>query len=361
MKDFKYSSNSLRSLKRELDRAFGVEPEPKKSINLKKISKIIKPSLFLIAVIGGTVLLIFATSRLFSNDLGMASAGAGTSFIGKHKVETEFRNMENSLAKGGDDISTYRTEDPYLKLFFYRVKQGESVYSISRQFDVPMDTLISLNSMNDAHTIGVGDRLLVPNMRGILYTVKDGDTIEKIAKEYDINADDIVYANEIDADKIAEGLILFLPNARLSEKERARALGHYFTKPLRGRFTSGYGMRRHPITRRMTFHTGIDIAAPTGTPIAAAREGRVVFAGWKGGYGKVVVIRHQFGYETWYAHMSTILVRNGQYVQMGQRIGRVGNTGVSTGPHLHFEVRRYGRPTNPLSYHGLRRSGGRYY
>jgi len=120
-----------------------------------------------------------------------------------------------------------------------------------------------------------------------------------------------------------------------------------FIWPARGVFTSGFGMRRHPIFRIRRMHTGQDIAAPYGTPVQAAAEGQVIYTGWFGGYGKIVVIDHGQGISTLYAHLSSILARDGAYVRRAQTIGRVGSTGYSTGPHVHFEVRVNGRPIDP--------------
>ncbi|HQK92642.1 MAG TPA: peptidoglycan DD-metalloendopeptidase family protein [Armatimonadota bacterium] len=120
--------------------------------------------------------------------------------------------------------------------------------------------------------------------------------------------------------------------------------------PVSGRITSGYGMRIHPISRRLANHTGVDISAPTGTDVAAAGSGVVCKAayGYNGGYGNMVVVNHGNGRATLYAHLSSISVRVGQTVTAGQKLGEVGSTGRSTGPHLHFEVRINGRPTNPM-------------
>ena len=119
--------------------------------------------------------------------------------------------------------------------------------------------------------------------------------------------------------------------------------------PISGaRITSGFGMRRHPLLGYNKLHTGIDFGAARGTPIKAAGDGVVVHAGWRGSYGRAVVIKHTGKYSTLYAHMSkTAKLKKGQHVRQGQVIGYVGTTGRSTGPHLHYEVRKGGRPVNP--------------
>lgn len=118
--------------------------------------------------------------------------------------------------------------------------------------------------------------------------------------------------------------------------------------PVHGRLTSGFGNRFHPILGYQRFHAGVDLAAAAGTPILAAADGRVRNAGWSGGYGQEVEIAHGAGIETRYGHMSRIAARIGEVVHKGQVIGWVGSTGLSTGPHVHFEVMRNGRPVNPL-------------
>lgn len=127
-----------------------------------------------------------------------------------------------------------------------------------------------------------------------------------------------------------------------------------FMKPISGPITSPFGWRTHPIFKSRIFHSGIDIGGPNGGAIAASNDGRVIYAGWYGGYGKVVILDHGVingkPITTLYGHMSSINVSNGQSVRKGQTIGREGSTGYSTGPHCHFEVRVNGKPTNPLSY-----------
>jgi murein DD-endopeptidase MepM/ murein hydrolase activator NlpD len=119
--------------------------------------------------------------------------------------------------------------------------------------------------------------------------------------------------------------------------------------PVNGRVTSGFGSRFHPILGYVRMHAGLDLAASYGSPIVAAADGRVLLAGWSGGYGNLVRIAHAGGLQTMYGHMSRIVARSGQAVRQGQLIGYVGSTGLSTGPHLHYEVLRNGRPVDPKS------------
>ncbi|MEI8389021.1 MAG: peptidoglycan DD-metalloendopeptidase family protein [bacterium] len=132
-----------------------------------------------------------------------------------------------------------------------------------------------------------------------------------------------------------------------------------FIKPISGAITSPFGWRRHPIFGSMRFHTGVDISNSYGTPIKASNGGKVIYSGWYGGYGKVVIVDHgnmDCGshkgqrFSTLYAHMSSTAIGNGSSVKKGQIIGYEGMTGYSTGPHVHFEVRINGKPNNPLGF-----------
>ena len=116
------------------------------------------------------------------------------------------------------------------------------------------------------------------------------------------------------------------------------------------RISSGFGMRMHPIHNKWVGHKGVDYAAPSGTPIHATADGTVIHAGWESGYGNLVKIRHDFGVETRYAHLSQIRVEVGQRVSRGDRIGDMGNSGRSTGTHLHYEVRISGGAVNPMKF-----------
>ena len=123
---------------------------------------------------------------------------------------------------------------------------------------------------------------------------------------------------------------------------------------------SGYGMRIDPIYKTAKFHAGMDFSANIGTPVYATGDGVIKKAGWQSGYGKIIIVSHGFGYETWYAHLNKYNVRVGQKVVRGEVIGEVGNTGKSTGPHLHYEVHLKGKVVNPVNYYFMDLSAEEY-
>jgi murein DD-endopeptidase MepM/ murein hydrolase activator NlpD len=125
------------------------------------------------------------------------------------------------------------------------------------------------------------------------------------------------------------------------------ALGELFVYPIRGRLTSPYGWRNDPISGVRRFHAALDLAASIGTPVKAAMDGKVSTVGFNGTYGKFIILSHNNGFQTMYAHLNVTSVTQGSYINQGSKIGEVGSTGYSTGPHLHFAVFKNGRPVNP--------------
>jgi len=158
------------------------------------------------------------------------------------------------------------------------------------------------------------------------------------------------YAQELAARRDIEAMIRA---AQRGDSGTVRYSGHSdgrFMRPVNGRLSSTYGSRIHPITRTRRFHNGIDLAASSGTSIKAAGAGKVIFVGWKNAYGKTVIIDHGSGWSTMYGHCSSFSVSRGQTVSKGQTIARVGSTGWSTGPHLHWTVYKNGSAVNPLGH-----------
>jgi murein DD-endopeptidase MepM/ murein hydrolase activator NlpD len=187
------------------------------------------------------------------------------------------------------------------------------------------------------------------------YTVREiYDFVTIVAEDSAIkNPNRIFVGQKIDLSAIYEGRAVST-TAPLSEptsisNERAPRLPSEVQVPVYGRITSRYGMRDHPILETERFHTGVDIAVPTGEDIRPMMSGMVVFAGEKGGYGNLVVIDHGNGMRTRYGHLSDTLVKTGDYLSANQVLGLAGQTGYATGPHLHFEVRQNGQPIDPLS------------
>lgn len=141
--------------------------------------------------------------------------------------------------------------------------------------------------------------------------------------------------------------------AEIKRRQQKEALGTgklIWPLAIKGRISSSFGERMHPILKQKRFHAGIDIAVPTGTDVLAADRGRVMMSGWNGGYGYFIAIDHGNGLATAYAHNSRLLVKEGEVVAQGQVIAKSGSTGLSTGPHLHFEVRKDGAPVDPMGY-----------
>ncbi len=194
----------------------------------------------------------------------------------------------------------------------------------------------------------------------MIHVIRRGDTLSQIAASYGLSVDALRRVNRLpDAGHLIVGKTLRIPpqtsrqtmveSPQTSVAREPARLG--FIRPVEGQLTSPFGERAHAMGGGGTqFHAGIDISVPTGTPVQAAQEGTVVFAGYNGAYGKVVKLDHPHGFSTLYAHNSRLLVHVGQRIKAGQVICLSGSTGRSTGPHLHFEVHKDGWPVNPLRY-----------
>ncbi|MFP3090586.1 M23 family metallopeptidase [Treponema sp. TIM-1] len=229
----------------------------------------------------------------------------------------------------------------------YTVKSGDTISDLARNFGLNQDTLISYNNVKQSRLLQIGQVLKIPNQDGVLHMVKKGDTLAALAEKYQTDAGTIQTVNELFSENIIVGSRVFIPGARLDWMDLQEINGDLFMWPVYGYLTSPYGYRSSPFTGARQFHSGIDIGAAKGTPIRAAMGGRVIAVSYDDSYGNYVVITHHGGYRTLYGHMNVARVKPGVYVAAGERIGDVGSTGRSTGPHLHFTVYKNGVTVNP--------------
>lgn len=247
----------------------------------------------------------------------------------------------------------------YPVLASYILQKGEDFWFFCKQHQLDRDSIRSSNNL-DTLTGLQGTELKIPNRKGTLYKVTEPETLVSISQGYmrgkvkgNRFTDEILQANGYPLPDMTDqerrfqaGTTLFLPDV-------LKPFG--FPAPFQGRISSAYGQRRHPVSGVVRAHRGIDIPKPYGTKVYAARRGVVTQAGWAGGYGNMVEIRHVkssgAAVYTRYGHLSQINVQAGRSVRPGTLLGLVGSTGISTGPHLHYEVRdEAGRANNPFNY-----------
>lgn len=234
----------------------------------------------------------------------------------------------------------------------YTVKAGDSISTISRKFGLSnISTLIAVNDISNVRTLRSGQKLKIPSTDGLIYKVQPGDSLNALSVRYHVSVEEILDANDLASDTLAKGMELFIPGAKMDASSLKKAMGELFVYPITAawRLTSKFGPRKDPFTGVASSHTGIDMACPTGTPIRAAMSGTVVYSGWSNVFGNYVIINHGNGYQSLYGHMAKITVKKGQSVDQTSKIGLVGSTGYSTGPHLHFTVYKNGKLVDPLS------------
>ncbi|MCR5724835.1 MAG: M23 family metallopeptidase [Treponema sp.] len=253
-------------------------------------------------------------------------------------------------------VETVSAPEYELSYTSYRVRPGDMIGIIADQKGVTQDTIISVNNIRSSRLLQIGMFLKIPSMPGILYTVrKDNETITSIAQKYEVDAAKCAAVNHKDCEESLEaGMTLFVPDAALDWVTRQEINGDLFHKPIRARWylSSRFGWRKSPFTGVRSYHSGVDMACPQGTAIYAALPGTVTATGYNNTYGNYVIITHHSGYKTLYGHMSAILAVKGQRVSTDTKIGKVGSTGLSTGPHLHFTVFKNGKQVNPQNLWG---------
>ncbi len=302
--------------------------------------------------------------------------------VGSEEVQTLPRGKGKSsdFPSGKTIMESLKKKDGRFHLVDYVIQSGDNLWNIAERSGVSHTDLIHLNGIRNADCIRSGRIIKVPSRSGVYHTVKKGDTLTELASVYNADVERIERHNKIKKSLIIAGERIFIPDGRMpreakadvstnrsgggmissaktgktqiasSTKKSSTLSGLKFAWPLRGRITSGFGRRTNPIEGGKHFHCGIDISVNSGTPVKAAESGKVIFSGWKGGYGKAVIIRHAGGYISVYAHNSENLCSPGQAVKKGEVVAKSGMTGAVTGAHLHFEIRKYVTPLNPMRF-----------
>ena len=249
------------------------------------------------------------------------------------------------------------------KIETYTVQGGDNISTISQRFGININTLLWENNLTWNSTIRPGQKITILPVSGVAHTVKSGETISGLAKKYQVDTETVIEYNKLsDASDIQSGDSLVIPNgikptAVALRPRQARTIPNVIKDIFIPDSSQNSDTRLlWPLSsRRITQyfhlrHKGIDVGDTKGNPIYAAEAGRVERAGWNDGFGYNVVVNHGNGLKTLYAHVSRYDVEVGDAVSRGQAIARIGSTGWSTGPHLHFEVISNGRTTNPLNY-----------
>ena len=279
-------------------------------------------------------------------------------------------NSNPAAALGGGDVivdesallsgvpfgkDTYDKVENNGEISVYVVREGDSLSQIAEMFGVTTNTILWANDIEKANTIQPGDSLVILPIVGVRHVIKDGDTLASIAKKYESDAEEILSYNQLaSASELSVGETLIIPGGNMHtaapKTSTSKSSSGGSTVVSTGSGSSGF---THPLpgavrTQGIHGYNAVDLAAAAGTAIRAAADGQVIIsknAGWNGGYGNYVVIKHSNGVQTLYAHMSSTAVGVGSSVSAGEVIGYVGSTGRSTGNHLHFEVRG---ATNPF-------------
>jgi murein DD-endopeptidase MepM/ murein hydrolase activator NlpD len=245
-----------------------------------------------------------------------------------------------------------------LKVITYTVRAGDTLLGIAEQFGLKADTIMWASGRLEDHPdlLHVGQVLTLLPLDGVYHTVQKGETLGGLAKKYKVDVEAIVQCEYNDLEEpyqLVTGQKLIVPGGK---KPYVPRVVHAYAGGVPASATKGTGLFSWPVSGRSTQgywdrHKAIDIGAPNGRAVLASDSGYVAEVGWsKYGYGNFLVIDHGNGFQTLYAHLSAVLVRAGQSVGKGARIGSVGSTGRSTGYHLHFEIRYKGAQRNPFGY-----------
>ncbi len=237
----------------------------------------------------------------------------------------------------------------------HKIAPKENFWKVAKKYGVDIDTLVGANPGLEKLHAALGQTIRVPNRKGVVHRTAEQENVNTISALYNASPEAMALVNNLGPKHIlVPGLDLFITGARpvyLSEEMRSNySLRGIFGSPFPGRITSGMGLRTHPVGGFRGKHTGVDLAAGEGTRIAAAAAGTVLQTGEGEYIGKFVILSHSDSYTTLYGHCSQVLATAGRTVKKGQIIAMVGHTGRTTGPHLHFEIRKNGLSRDPLRY-----------
>lgn len=246
----------------------------------------------------------------------------------------EIKNLREEVTE--NLVKTVKGDFVRVEYRKYIIKKNDSFFSIMAKTLMDHDTLSSVNSLASLWDIQPGSTWLIPNTRGIAVY----GTAEAISLKYHVPENQISKVP-------GKQSLFFIAGKSFNSSERSFLNGTIFMKPVKGLVSSKYGLRLDPFSRKHQFHKGIDIACQNGTPVVSAASGKIFFTGQMQGYGNLIIIEHENGYRSYYGHLKSFSVKSGEIVNKGQLIALSGDTGIVTGPHLHFEVRRKGQPQNP--------------
>lgn len=315
----------------------------------------ILPFAAVLAVIPVGIFKLFNVFESRANPLVLETAGETEIDIINREMARFAFNSSTEVSEDGSvsgTLTSYTFKDP-VTFTTYTVKSGDTISGISKKFGLNnISTIIAVNKIENVRALNAGKKLRIPSADGLLYKVVSGDTVEKVAKKYEIEIADLLDVNDLDTEVLTVGMELFIPGAKLDKDVLRSAMGDTFINPLKTnawRLTSRCGWRADPFTGVKQYHPGLDMAINQGTPIYAALSGKVVACGWSNVYGNYAIIDHGNGYQSLYGHMYKKLCKLNQEVTTGTKIGLVGTTGYSTGPHLHFTVYKNGKVVDPLT------------
>lgn len=269
-------------------------------------------------------------------------------------------------------VKKYSFDNAVGSIGIIQVYEGDNLYRIAKNYNIPIRDLIEVNKLNSPFILNIGDRLTVPSPR--IHTVQKGESYASIARLYDLSITELVRQNNATSPFLLhEGDQVYLSRSRAPKattssnklaysKQRVEAVkksanmpkppkrssSKGFQWPVQGRLLSSYGAKKGGL-----FNDGINIGAPKGSVVRSAENGVVVYSGSElKGFGNLVLVKHDGGYVTAYAHLGKSLVKKGMVISKGEGLGTVGSTGSVSTPQLHFEIRKNGKAINPKGYLG---------